>query len=137
MTQPLLLGDEPVAVRADDASMLQRHTVERLQDMPARIGEDDHLHHLTIGELLVLGLAEHHPRSREPVADVLQRGGIRALPARGGETIVLTGHDDQAGREIVHAQVERTVDRPFPSIIPRTLRPYSRQAATSVASIRM
>ncbi len=109
VAQTLLLGDEAMPVRADDAPVLQRGAVEDLQGVVRRVVEDDHLGDPTVGDLLVLALAEDHTRTRQPIPDILQLSGIRDLPARAGEPVVLGRHDDQTGREIVHPEIQGTV----------------------------
>ena len=82
VAEALLAGDEAVPVRADDAAVLQRHTVERLERVAGRVVEADQLDDLAVGELVGRALLVRHAGRVEPVADVLQLGGVRASPSR-------------------------------------------------------
>ena len=107
--ESLFLGDELVAVRADDPTVLQRHPVEDLERVARRVVEHDHPVDAPVSQfgrrrLLVGGALEF-----EPVADVLQVSGIRCLPTGLQQPVVLTRHDHQPGRELVHPQIQRTL----------------------------
>ena len=51
VAEALLLGDELVAVRADDAAVLERGAVEHLEGVAGRVVEPDHLVDPAVGEL--------------------------------------------------------------------------------------
>src|SRR5947209_7364659 len=109
MPQALFAGDEPVPVRTDHAPVLQGRAVEDLEAVARRIREPDHLVHPAIREFGSGGLLVRGALHVQPVSDLLQSLSIRALPAGFREPVVLTGDDDQPGREIVHPQIQRTL----------------------------
>ena len=109
VTESLFLGDELVAVWADDPTVLQRHPVEDFERIARRVVEHDHPVDAPVSQfgrrrLLVGGALQF-----EPVADVLQVSGIRCLPTGLQQPVMLTRHDHQPGRELVHPQIQRTV----------------------------
>ncbi len=112
VAEALLLGDERVAVRADDAPVLERRAVEDLERVARRVVEGDHLVHPAIGQLGRGGLLVRRALDVERVADLLQPSSIRRLPAGLQQPVVLAGNDHQARRELVHPQVERAVGGP-------------------------
>src|SRR3954447_9226036 len=107
VSEALFFGDELVSVRADDATVLKSRAVEHLQGVARRILEPDQLVDATVrqfglGCLLVRGALEV-----EPVADFLQRRGIGGFPAGLQQPVVVSRHNHQSGRELVHPQVQR------------------------------
>ncbi len=95
----------------DDATVLQGRAVEHLEGVARRVVEPDHLVDPAFGELSDRGLLVRRALDVEPVADVLQLRGIGCLPAGLNQPVVLTGDDHQAGWELVHPEIERTVGR--------------------------
>ncbi len=85
--------------------------MEHLEGVAGRVLEHDHLVDPAVGELGGRGLLVRRALDVEPVADLLQLCGIRRLPARLHQPVVLTGHDHQPGGELVHPQVQRAVGR--------------------------
>lgn len=107
MSQALLAGDEPVAVRAHDAAVFERDTVEHLEDVAGDVLERDQFDDATIGQLFGGALLERHSGGGQVVPDLLKLGGGGGLPAGDEQAVLLTGHDHQASREVVHPQVQR------------------------------
>jgi hypothetical protein len=112
VAQTLIAGDELVPVRADDPAVFQCGAMEDGQRVAGRVGELDHLVHSPLRQIGGGGLLVGCALDVEPIPDFLQSSGIRAFPAGLRQPVLLTGHDHQPGREIVHPQIERALGRP-------------------------
>ena len=107
MAQPLIAGDECRAERGDHRAVVEHRTVEHLDGGAGRILERDHLLH-PAGLGLVDGqLLERHAGAVEGCLDPLQRRAVAHLPTDGEHPVGVAGHDDDAGRALVHPQVQR------------------------------
>ena len=71
VAETLFLGDELVAVWADDATVLEGDTVEHLEGVARRVVEPDHLVDPAFGELSDRGLLVRRALDVEAVTDVL------------------------------------------------------------------
>ncbi len=99
-----------MAVRADDAPVLERRAVEHLQRVARGVLEDDHLVDAAVGQLGGGGLLVGRALHVEPVANLLQPFGVRGLPTGNLQPVVRTRHDHQPRRKVVHPQVQRALD---------------------------
>ena len=108
MPEALLTGDEPVSVRAHDATMLQRGAVKGFEGVARGILEDDELVHTPVLHLLGGSLFVRDTGIVERGPDLLQLGSIGSFPTGYQQAVLLPRHDYQARRKIVHAQVQRS-----------------------------
>jgi len=105
-------AERPGAEPGDGAARPERldrdlGAVKRFEPVAQRVDErDELLYAARVGERLRLAL-DAYARGLEPGRELVERGGIRDLPAEKGGPVGIVGLDDEPLAAVVHAQAQR------------------------------